>query len=155
MLHLKNKQRSQRIDVRHLRRIIRSLVVEELHREEFELGIYLTGEAEMIRLNEQHLGHQGATDVITFDYMDPDRPEWMAGDLFICVPEALRQARQFRTRWEHEIVRYIIHGLLHLDGHDDHSPSDRRVMKREENRLLKKLGARFNLNRLGGHLALP
>ena len=51
----------------------------------------------------------------------------------------MKQAREFGTTWQSEVVRYVIHGLLHLRGHDDLKPAERRVMKREENRLLKRV----------------
>ena len=41
------------------------------------------------------------------------------GEIFICVDEAIRQARRFGTIWQSEIVRYLIHGVLHLLGFDD------------------------------------
>jgi rRNA maturation RNase YbeY len=72
------------------------------------------------------------------------------GDLFICVEEAIRQARQFRTTWQAELVRYIVHGILHLQGYDDAAPGHRRVMKREEDRRMRRLAARFRLSALGG-----
>jgi probable rRNA maturation factor len=64
------------------------------------------------------------------------------------VDEAILQARRFRTTWQSELVRYLIHGVLHLFGHDDHHAVARRKMKREENRLFKSLSARFALSRL-------
>lgn len=45
-------------------------------------------------------------------------------------------------------MRYIIHGILHLSGHDDLQPADRRRMKKEEGRLLKEMGRRFRLSKL-------
>ena len=41
------------------------------------------------------------------------------GEMFICVDEAIVQAKKFKTNWQSEVVRYIIHGILHLLGHDD------------------------------------
>jgi len=70
------------------------------------------------------------------------------GELFICVDDAVAQAREFGTTWQSEIVRYLVHGVLHLRGHDDHDPAARRKMKREENRLLRGLDRRFDLSRL-------
>jgi probable rRNA maturation factor len=61
----------------------------------------------------------------------------------------MTQARQFRTSWQSELVRYIIHGVLHLRGFDDIRPADRRKMKREENRLLRAAGRLFRLRNLG------
>jgi probable rRNA maturation factor len=60
----------------------------------------------------------------------------------------MKQAREFRTTWQGELARYVIHGLLHLCGHDDLSPKPRRKMKREENRLLRAVSKQFLLSRL-------
>jgi rRNA maturation RNase YbeY len=72
----------------------------------------------------------------------------LAGELFICLDDAVKQAREFRTTWQEELARYVIHGLLHLRGFDDVEPAARRVMKREENRLLRRAGRKFTLAQL-------
>ena len=70
------------------------------------------------------------------------------GEIFICLDDAVKQAREFRTTWQGELTRYVIHGLLHLCGHDDLKPAARRKMKREENRLLRVVAKRFALSKL-------
>jgi probable rRNA maturation factor len=70
------------------------------------------------------------------------------GELFICVDDAVAQAKEFHTTWQSEIVRYIVHGVQHLLGHDDLKPDLRRKMKREENRLVRRLSRRFSLAEL-------
>ena len=47
---------------------------------------------------------------------------FLHGEIFICVDEAIPQAKEFRTSWQSEIVRYIVHGVLHLLGHEMPSP---------------------------------
>jgi rRNA maturation RNase YbeY len=116
----------------------------------YELGVVVVGEAEMTRLNETFLHHAGSTDVITFDYADPQQPGRLAGEIFVCLDEARVQARRFRTTWESELVRYVVHGVLHLCGQDDRQPVARKQMKRIENRVLWSLSRRFNLRRLTG-----
>jgi probable rRNA maturation factor len=145
---LHNRQRIKPVDARYLRRLLRGLLQEELHLEEFELGIYLVGDELMTQINEQHLHHAGTTDVITFDYQDRCAPEKLAGELFVCVPEAVRQSARFHCTWQQEVVRYLVHGILHLRGYDDVNATLRRRMKREENRLLRRVALRFSLSRL-------
>jgi rRNA maturation RNase YbeY len=70
------------------------------------------------------------------------------GEVYICMDETVLQARKFGTSWQTETVRYVVHGILHLLGHDDLCASARRIMKREENRLLRKLSRRFALSKL-------
>ena len=144
-LCLRNRQRARAVDLRLLRRIVGGLMG-DLQATDFDLTIQLIGEAEMTRINQTRLRHAGSTDVITFDYSESGGP--LAGEIFVCVDEALIQGRQFRATWQEELVRYIVHGVLHLRGHDDLSVAPRRRMKREEGRLVRKLSRDFRLSKL-------
>lgn len=147
-LLVRNRQRALRLDSRLFRKILLTLLDELLQTDSFELGISIVGAAEMTRLNETFLRHRGSTDVLTFDYTQAGRPAALHGEIFVCLDEALIQAGRFRTSWQSELVRYLVHGILHLSGYDDKRQTRRRTMKREENRLLKELGRRFDLSRL-------
>ena len=151
-LVIANRQRRKKINVRLLRQIT-SALLSERKLTEAELGLHLVGSRVMARVNWQFLRHAGSTDVITFDHLadDPARPcapGRLHGELFICVDDAVAQAREFRTSWQSEVVRYVIHGVLHLRGYDDLQPRLRRRMKRKENRLLHRLARRFSLAEL-------
>jgi len=152
-LILRNRQRTRPVNLPVLRRIARVLLEELLGLEQYELGVRLVASAEMIRVNRQFLNHDHSTDVITFDYQtspnrDPRPASRIKGDIFICLDDAVAQARQFRTTWQSELVRYLTHGALHLRGHDDLRPAARLVMKREENRLVRSLAKRLSFHQL-------
>lgn len=149
LLAIRNRQRTRAVDTRMLRRITRHLLETEWEREDYELCVHLIAVPEMTRLNERYLRHPGSTDILTFDHSDGAERR-LAGELFISIEDAVRQARQFRTTWPSELARYLVHGLLHLRGYDDVEPAARRVMKREENRLLKTVTRQFDLKRLAG-----
>jgi probable rRNA maturation factor len=102
-------------------------------------------------MNDSYLGHEGPTDVITFNNSEGAETASLHGEVFICVDEALTHARRFRVSWQSESVRYLVHGILHLEGCDDTKPRARRAMKRRENMLLKELSRRFDLTKLGRH----
>ena len=154
-LSLLNRQRTKKINTRLLREIVQAvfaeLKIESV--ESVELGISLVRAREMTLLNETFLKHEGSTDIITFDYQEPGtgsrKPELkLHGELFICVDEAILQAKRFRSTWQSEIVRYVVHGILHLLGHDDLKPALRRRMKREENRLVRRLSRKISFAQL-------
>ena len=153
-LLIQNRQRAIPLNTRLLRVIAKSLLTELLELEDFDLAIGIIRAREMARINETFLQHDGSTDVITFDYSDNVLPascrQHVHGEIFICIDDAMAQAREFHTSWQSEIPRYVIHGILHLVGYDDIRPADRRKMKREENRLLKKVSRLFALRKLGG-----
>jgi probable rRNA maturation factor len=148
-LVLRNRRSGKRVDMALLRRITRFLLEEVLALDQYEIGVHLVGEPEITRLNETYVGHKGATDIITFDYLPGPYPGHLNGELFICIPVAAAQARQFHTTWQSELTRYVGHGFLHLLGYDDLEPRKRRVMKVQENRLLKAVTARFPIAKLG------
>jgi probable rRNA maturation factor len=145
---LRNRQRNRRIEIGYLREVTVTLLERMLKRSEYELGIHLVARPQMTRLNETYLHHQGSTDVITFNYADPARPDWLAGDIFVCVVEAVEQGALFGTTWQSEVVRYLVHGVLHLCGFDDHAARDKLRMKREEDRLVAGLSREFRLNHI-------
>lgn len=103
-----------------------------------DLSILLIGDREMARLNWQHLAHRGTTDVLSFplDTVDGIR----AGDIAVCVPEARRNARRFGHTLHAELAFYVVHGILHLTGHDDHTPEERAQMHRRQKEILAPLG---------------
>ena len=101
----------------------------------------------MAHLNETYLHHQGATDVLAFDYAEATGAG-LCGEIYLCAEVARTQAKRFRTSWQSELLRYLVHGVLHLEGYDDHVAARRRQMKREENRLLKALADRFDFSSL-------
>jgi probable rRNA maturation factor len=146
-----NRQRARAVDTRLLRRMVRSLLEETMGLEDFDLAVHLVGNRAMADLNRLHLGHEGPTDVITLDYGANGamrRADAPAGEIFVCTEVAAEQAHCFGATWPEELARYIIHGVLHLRGHDDRRPKQHRVMKREEARLLRELGGRFRLSKL-------
>ena len=146
-LRFTNLQRTKRLDPRRLK-IITEAALNDLGVAGWDLTFYFVGARRMADINASHLHHAGPTDVITFDYSEDitcgTRPV-LHGEIFICVAVAVTQAREFHTTWPAEVVRYLVHALLHLCGHDDLAPAPRRRMKRVENRLVRKLAKRFRL----------
>jgi probable rRNA maturation factor len=148
-----NRQRTRKINSRRLKEITEALLA-DLKIKQAELGINLVAAREMTLINKTFLQHEGSTDVITFDYLSAERGVRSAelnlhGEIFVCVDEAVLQAGKFKTRWQSEVARYVVHGVLHLLGHDDSRPAARHKMKREENRLLRGFSKRFSLAQLG------
>ena len=151
-ISISNRQRAREVDLRWLKKIA-SATLAELKIARAELGIVVVGAKEMASINEEFLGHVGATDVITFDYRSPEsgvrspqstvHSQQIHGEIFVCVPEAERQAKLFVTDWQSEVARYVIHGILHLTGYDDLEPVARKKMKREEERLVRKLSSLY------------
>ncbi len=147
-LVIRNSQRTRRIDTLLLQRILLEYLNEILTLPSYQIGIHLVSAKKMARINMEFLQHEGSTDVITFDHGDTSTAGIVFGEIFISVNDAVQQAVDFGTNWQTELVRYTIHGVLHLQGFDDMSPTARRLMKREENRCLRILARRFSLEKI-------
>jgi rRNA maturation RNase YbeY len=145
-LVLRNAQRDCLTNLRHLRAVLLHLLESELILNRYDLTIHLIDAKVMAKANLQHMQHEGPTDVITFDYADDGAT--LHGELLICPAVALVHAREFGTTWMSEVVRYAVHGVLHLRGYDDLKPTGRRRMKREEDRLMRTLERACDLRKI-------
>jgi probable rRNA maturation factor len=146
-LEIQNQQRIKRINLRQLDKILRTSAQIIFRGRNYDLGFSLVGTTTMTELNEQFLAHAGCTDVITFDYGTP-ATDMIQGEVVVCVPEAIRQAKAFGQDWPQELLRYLVHGMLHLRGFDDKTPAGRKGMRREEDRALLALSKEYDLRRI-------
>lgn len=142
-----NRQRGRRVDSGLLRRVGVWLLREELGLAEAQLGVRLISARAMAVENWRWLGHEGSTDILTFDHREAGRGP-MYGELVISVDDAIRQAGMFGVAPASELVRYVVHGVLHLLGYDDRNAEDRRRMKVREGSLLRRVEGRFELGGL-------
>lgn len=97
---------------------------------------------EILKLNKKYLKHNNTTDIITFNYSGKN--DILEGEVFISIQDALQNSKKFKVSLDNEILRLVIHGILHLIGYDDKKASDKKKMKKEENRLVNLLTENFN-----------
>ncbi|HNX26032.1 MAG TPA: rRNA maturation RNase YbeY [Phycisphaerae bacterium] len=113
-----------------------SFVAASEHKRVAELDLAIVSSAEMAEMNHRFLGHEGDTDVITFDLTEDD--ENIVVQLIVCDEVAFRVAEENGLTPVQELSLYIIHGLLHTMGYDDITPAKFRRMKKRQNELLNK-----------------
>ena len=101
-----------------------------------EIGYMFVNDEKILEINNQYLGHDYYTDVITFDY---DEGSVINGDIVISLDTVRTNAELFNKCYEDELKRVIIHGVLHLCGIDDKGPGEREVMEANENKALDML----------------
>jgi probable rRNA maturation factor len=95
------------------------------------------------RLNAKHLGHTGATDVISFGFARATTKDPVIGDVYICPEVGRENARARRAPVREEIARLVVHGVLHVLGHDHPDEGrERSDMWRRQERLVRRLGGR-------------
>ena len=92
----------------------------------------------ILEVNRQFLGHDYYTDIITFDYTHRDT---ISGDLFISINTVSSNVALLNVDYAQELLRVIIHGILHLCGINDKGPGEREIMEAAENRALQTIRA--------------
>ena len=90
----------------------------------------------IIEVNRQFLNHDYFTDIITFDYSNRRR---IAGDMFISLDTVRSNAELFSKNYDEELMRVVIHGVLHLVGINDKGEGEREIMEKHENEALEML----------------
>lgn len=121
------------LDVDLLRRWIRA-VADTHDREAAELTYIFCDDEKIIEVNRQYLQHDYYTDIITFDYT---RGRRLRGDMYISLDTVASNAAQLGVDYRSELLRVIIHGVLHLCGIDDKAPGQRQIMESHEDKSLE------------------
>lgn len=124
------------LDERRVNRWIKSVAADY----GFSVGninyIFCSDEREL-EVNRQFLGHDYYTDIITFDYSTAST---LNGDIFISLDTVRSNAEMVGTTFENELLRILIHGVLHLTGQGDKTPETKAQMTEKEEKALAKWG---------------
>ena len=98
-----------------------------------EVGYLFVDDEKILAANNEYLGHDYYTDIITFDYCEGNT---LNGDLVISLDTIATNAEKFHKDYNEELHRVIIHGILHLCGINDKGPGEREIMEAAEDRAL-------------------
>ena len=101
------------------------------------LAYIFCNDEKILEVNREFLQHDYYTDIITFDYSSRRR---ITGDMFISLDTVRSNAEMLGKRYEEELLRVVIHGVLHLVGINDKGPGEREIMEHHEDEALAMLG---------------
>ncbi len=103
------------------------------------LAYIFCSDAHLLSINQQFLNHDYYTDIVTFDYRDQiaeHSAEPIEGDVFISIERVRENATALSIVFEDELLRVMVHGLLHLIGYDDTTSELKQSMRRLEDKYL-------------------
>ena len=103
-----------------------------------EVSVRIVNDEMMSNLHSKHSGIVSTTDVLTFDHASDDNA--VRADIAICFDVAKRESEQRNNMLQNEMLLYILHGVLHCCGFDDHDDVAHQKMHAEEDRVLKAIG---------------
>ena len=124
------------VDQKRLRSMIKTLIEDESSGASSVNVVYCNNRL-MCDLNKNFLGHNGTTDVLAFDLDDGEREE-LLGEVYVNLQQARKQAKDFKIKYNEEVERLTVHGILHLLGYDDKGAKSRREMWERQEGFLKK-----------------
>ncbi len=136
-----DRQMLLRVSARGIERLVRRTLAAE-GVDNAEIGVVLVDDRRIAGIHRRWLGVPGPTDVITFDLATGVGPPaaGLVGDIVVSAETARRVARQVGWTPRQELLYYVVHGLLHLTGHDDRTPAARRSMRIRERSVLRSCG---------------
>lgn len=114
---------------------------------ESDLTVLIADDSQIQELNQQYLGADTPTDVLAFPggFIDPDTQHTYLGDVIISYPQAKRQADIAEHSLDDEIRLLVVHGVLHLLGHDHLEPEKKAVMWSAQAEILSRLNANITM----------
>ena len=99
-----------------------------------DLNYVFVSDEELYEMNVKYLNHNTLTDIITFNYVEN---EIVSGDIFISVDRVKENAVDFNVSFENELLRVMVHGLLHLMNYNDKTDEEQDLMTLKEDEKLK------------------
>jgi len=123
----------QEIDIDALSRVCTQICA-DFHFQQGPVAFNIVSDETLFQMNVKHLNHHTLTDVITFPY---NRGNFVTGEIFISADRAKDNAETNKTTLQNEIVRYAIHGVLHLNGLDDGTPDEKEIIHKFEDKYIK------------------
>lgn len=139
-LEIVDLQKFYPIEKNKIKKLVRSVFKAEKKGRDAELNIVFIDNKRIKEINKTFLGHNYATDVLSFAYHEPSRKNNITGEIVISVEMAAKFAQKRGFSVEGEIALYLVHGLLHLLGYDDRQKSDAKKMHQREGELLLNFG---------------
>jgi probable rRNA maturation factor len=132
-----DRQSAAPVDSQQLRTIAEA-VLDHSGISDAAITIVLVDDPAIHELNRRHLAHDYPTDVLSFVLSDSGAP--LEAEIIVSTDTAIREADRFGWDALSEVCLYVVHGVLHACGHDDHAPRRKAAMRRAERAVLKKFG---------------
>lgn len=137
-LEIVNIQKHYPIKQNEMKKLVRGVL--KIEKRDAELNLVFMDNKGIKKINKKFLGHNYATDVLSFAYHEYPRNKAITGEILVSVEMAVQQAQNRACSVEGEIALYLIHGVLHLLGYDDRKKSDAKKMHQRASDLLARLG---------------
>ncbi len=115
-----------------------ALTIQAHHKKLGQIDYIFCSDEHLLQMNKQYLNHHTLTDIITFDYSNELTAE-VAGEIYISINRVRENAEVFKCTFNDELLRVMIHGVLHLCGFKDKTKNQKQIMRAQEDEAIKSL----------------
>lgn len=115
-----------------------ALLVKEIlkkKRSDYSINYIFCSDEHLLSINKEYLNHKTLTDIITFDLSEQDS-ELLIADIYISIQRVEENAELFKKTFTEELLRVVVHGILHLIGYQDKTAKQKTSMRRMETRWI-------------------
>ncbi|MDP2927498.1 MAG: rRNA maturation RNase YbeY [Candidatus Omnitrophota bacterium] len=133
---LKNLQNKLPIHSGKIKKLILKVLKGEKVKESGWINICFVDNPQIKKFNAKFLKTKGSTDVLAFNLSDKKEKNIILADIMISAQAALNQARNFKTTPDYELSLYVVHGILHILGFNDHTREQIKLMRKKESQYV-------------------
>ncbi len=118
-----------------------NVVISEEKKRPWYINFIFCSDDYLFELNRTYLKQETFTDILTFPYQDDKNI--ISGDIFISINRVKENANDFNQDFDNELLRVMVHGILHLVGYSDYGTKEKKIMTKREDYYLKKFFFEF------------
>ena len=133
---LRNLQKKVPIQTGKLKKLILQVLKGEKITAAGQINICFVDNPQIKKFNTRFLKIKSPTDVLAFNLSGKKEKNIILADILISAQEALNQAVSFKTTPDYELSLYVVHGILHILGFNDHTPLQKKMMRKKENQYV-------------------
>jgi probable rRNA maturation factor len=133
---LRNLQNKVPVRTGKLKKLAFEVLKGEKIKKDGWINICFVNDRRIKEFNAKYLNTKSSTDVLAFNLSDKNKPGIILADILISTQTALKQARIYGTTADQELSLYVVHGLLHILGFNDHTCSQTKLMRKKESQYV-------------------
>ena len=146
-IEISNQQDAHPVDEQRLVSAARRILQDEGIRDGV-VSLAIVNDSTIHELNRRYLQHDYATDVLSFVLEDEE--DRLEGEVIVSADTAAANCGRFGWSRDDELLLYLVHGMLHLVGYDDHEPDEQRLMRQREQHYLARFGVQARYEEADG-----
>lgn len=133
---ISNLQKKVPLQSKKIKKIVSQVLAGERIKKSGTINICFVDNAQIKKFNVKFLKIKSATDVLAFNLSDKNKKNVILADIIISAQEALKQTHNFKTTLDYELSLYVVHGLLHILGFNDHTLQQIKLMRKKESQYV-------------------